>query len=108
MDCFKTTKTTTNEIQHTKSETVIVGGTILDKVVTQALSYVPEEDLSLEMLLFKYLQKHKSVGVLNVCLNLIRMKRMTNIALTLWLTPMGTISSTVLEFYSSGRSGNLS
>lgn len=40
MDCFKTTKTTTNEIQHTKSETVIVGGTILDKVVTQALSYV--------------------------------------------------------------------
>lgn len=61
-----------------------------------------EEDLSLEMLLFKYL-KHKSVGVLNVCLNLIRMKRMTNIALTLWLTPMGTISSTVLEFYSSGR-----
>lgn len=37
MDCFETTKTTTNKTQHTKSETVIVGGTILYKVVTQAL-----------------------------------------------------------------------
>ena len=39
MDCFKTTKKI-DKIQHTKSETVIVGGTILDKVVTRALSYV--------------------------------------------------------------------
>lgn len=37
MDCFETTKTTANKTQHTKSETVIVGGTILYKVVTQAL-----------------------------------------------------------------------
>lgn len=53
------------------------------------------------MLLFKYLKTQISGCMLNVYLKLIIMKRWTNIALTLWLIPMGTISSEVLIFYSS-------
>lgn len=58
------------------------------------------EELSLEILLFKYLKTQVSGCVLHVHLNSIITIRLTNIALVLWLIPMGTISSTVLEFYS--------
>lgn len=60
------------------------------------------EELTLEIL-FKYLKTQVSGCILNVCLNLIIRKRLTNIALVLWLIPTGTISSTVLEFYFSWR-----
>lgn len=61
------------------------------------------EEPSLEILLFKYLKTQVSGCVLHVRLNLIITKRLTNIALVLWLVPMGTISSRVLEFYSSRK-----
>lgn len=51
------------------------------------------EELTLEILLLKYLKTQVSEHVLNVCLNLFIMKWFTNIALILWLIPMGTISS---------------
>lgn len=44
-----------------------------------------EEELSLEILLFKYLKTQVSGCVLNVCLNIIITKRLTNIAVILWL-----------------------
>lgn len=47
--------------------------------------------------LFKYLVTQFNVRALNVCLNLFMMKRRTNIALILWLLPIGTISSKSLR-----------
>lgn len=60
-----------------------------------------EEDLSLEML-FKYLKTQVSRCI--KCMSEINYNEKDDKYCShLWLIPMGTISSTVLEFYSSGR-----